>query len=210
MLSQEGFDQWAPDYDKSVSEIEKEESYPFAGYQKVLATIYQKIRSGRGTTVLDLGFGTAVLPSRLYKDGYKIFGIDFSEEMLRLAQKKMPKATLVHGDFTSELPAELQSQAYDFITGTYSFHHVPPTQRGDFFVHLAKHLKKDGKIMIGDIAFPTAKDYRACHEKFKNIWDKVEIYYTADEFIRQMRELGLACSFERISICAGILTIERG
>ena len=43
MLDNKGFDLWADGYDKSVGLSEEENTYPFAGYKKVLGNIYKTI-----------------------------------------------------------------------------------------------------------------------------------------------------------------------
>lgn len=211
MLTEEEFDQWAPDYDRTVSDNEKNDSYPFAGYQKIMASIEEAITSlgCGGASILDLGFGTAALTSRLYRKGFAICGVDFSKDMLALAKEKMPAAELYQGDFSLGIPEILKNRSFDFIVGTYSFHHVPPTRRGDFFSGLAEHLTENGRIFIGDLVFSSCREYEACHKKFRGIWDEDEIYFTADELIQQMRKKGFACAFQPVSFCAGVLTIRR-
>lgn len=209
MLTKEGFDRWAPDYDGSVSASERDRSYPFAGYRDVLGFIYHAVRPSCGKSVLDLGFGTAALSSRLYEEGCEITGVDFSDEMLRLAREKMPRAALFQADFTKELPPEILGRSFDFIVGTYSFHHVPPPQRPEFMARLAGLLALRGQILIGDVMFPDAAAYEACRERFSAVWDHSEIYFKADEFTRQMREIGLLCLFQPVSFCAGVLSVRR-
>lgn len=209
MLTKEGFDRWAPDYDGSVSESERDRSYPFAGYRDVLDFIDHAVRPSREKSVLDLGFGTAALSSRLYAGGCKITGVDFSGEMLKLAREKMPRAALFQADFTRDLPREALGGSYDFIVGTYSFHHVPPPQRPEFMARLAGLLTPRGRILIGDVMFPDAAAYEACRERFSAVWDQSEIYFTADEFTRQMKGIGLLCLFQPVSFCAGVLSVRR-
>jgi len=211
MLTKEGFDQWAADYDKTVSDKEKNDSYPFAGYQEVLSFIEKAITASApgGGSVLDLGFGTAALTSRLYQKGFQICGVDFSKDMLALAKEKMPAAELYQGDFSLGFPEMLKGRAFDFIIGTYSFHHILPARRVDFFRGLARHLTENGRIFVGDLVFPSSREYEACHKKFSDIWDEDEIYFTADVWKRQMREIDLACEFHPVSFCAGVLTIFR-
>ena len=48
MLDSKGFDLWADGYDESVRISEASDRYPFAGYKKVLGTIYEKIRQQLG------------------------------------------------------------------------------------------------------------------------------------------------------------------
>lgn len=72
MLSCKGFDLWADGYDKSVGLSDEDGTYPFAGYKDVLNEIYNNVLS-RGGTVLDIGFGTGTLASKLYEKGCKIY-----------------------------------------------------------------------------------------------------------------------------------------
>ena len=108
MLNQKGFDLWADGYDKSVGLSNENGTYPFAGYREVLNQIYNGVLSGQGKTILDIGFGTATLTSKLYEQGYTIYGQDFSERMIELAQAKMPQAKLYQGDFGIGLVEELK------------------------------------------------------------------------------------------------------
>ncbi|MDE7328069.1 MAG: class I SAM-dependent methyltransferase, partial [Lachnospiraceae bacterium] len=108
MLDHTGFNLWANDYDKTVSLCEEDNEYPFAGYKSVLNTIYNRIRTGGGKCILDIGFGTGILSKRLYDEGVQIYGIDFSEEMIKLAKEKMPDATLLEYDFSKGLPGALK------------------------------------------------------------------------------------------------------
>lgn len=78
MLSNSGFDLWADGYDQSVGLSDEEGSYPFAGYKAILGEVFSRILSHAGRTVLDIGFGTGTLTSRLYEQGCSIFGQDFS------------------------------------------------------------------------------------------------------------------------------------
>ena len=47
MLNNKGFDLWADGYDKTVGISDEENTYPFAGYKKVLGFIFQTIMETR-------------------------------------------------------------------------------------------------------------------------------------------------------------------
>lgn len=100
MLDNKGFDLWSNAYDKEVGISDEDKTYPFAGYKKVLNAIYSGILESSVQNVLDIGFGTGILANKLYEKGYHIYGQDFSDEMLKIAQNKMPKASLWKGDFS--------------------------------------------------------------------------------------------------------------
>ena len=113
MLDNKGFDLWADGYDKTVGLSDEENTYPFAGYKDVLGTIYKTIMEKANAVVLDIGFGTGTLTTKLHENGCTIYGQDFSARMIELASEKMPGAHLYQGDFTQGLVEPLQTQNYD-------------------------------------------------------------------------------------------------
>ena len=132
MLSDKGFDLWADGYDKSVGLADETDSYPFAGYRRLLNIIYNDILSRPGRDVLDIGFGTGTLAAKLYEKGCRIFGQDFSGRMLELAAAKMPDARLYQGDFSQALVEPLRTRKYDAIVATYSLHHLSDEGKVEF------------------------------------------------------------------------------
>ena len=66
MLNNNGFELWADDYDKSVGLSDEDGTYPFAGYKTILNAIYNRVLSVSSKSVLDIGFGTGTLTSKLY------------------------------------------------------------------------------------------------------------------------------------------------
>ena len=86
MLNNTGFDLWADGYDKSVGLSDENDRYPFAGYRAMMNALYQRVLAQSGHNVLDIGFGTGILTSRLYEQGCRIYGQDFSARMIELAQ----------------------------------------------------------------------------------------------------------------------------
>ena len=136
MLGSEGFDLWADGYDRSVGLSEEEGAYPFAGYRRILNEIYCRVLAGGEKAVLDLGFGTGTLTARLYEQGCSIFGQDFSEKMIGLAQERMPKAKLYQGDFSQGLAEGLKQNTYDAIIATYSLHHLMDIQKASLLREL--------------------------------------------------------------------------
>ena len=120
MLNNKGFDLWADGYDKTVGISDEENTYPFAGYKKVLGFIFQTIMQAGNAVVLDIGFGTGTLTAKLYERGCSIYGQDFSSRMIALASEKMPNAHLYQGDFSKGLVEPLRSFRYDYIVATYA------------------------------------------------------------------------------------------
>ncbi len=205
MLNCKGFDLWADGYDKTVGISDEESTYPFSGYKEVLGFIFKAIMETTNAVVLDIGFGTGTLTTKLYEQGCSIFGQDFSARMIALASEKMPNAHLYQGDFSKGLVEPLQNRHYDYIVATYSLHHLTDAQKSVFLTELRDHLKENGKIMIGDVAFETRKDLERCRLAAGDAWDDEEIYFVAEELRKDLPGI----SFMQVSDCAGILMLDR-
>lgn len=205
MLDNKGFDLWAGGYDESVGISDEDNTYPFAGYKKILGRIYDSIMQKPKASVLDIGFGTGTLTTKLYENGCVIYGQDFSSRMIELASEKMPDAELYQGDFTQGLVDPLKLNSYDFIVATYSIHHLTDSQKIRFLKELLDHLNADGMILIGDVAFESRDELNRCREEDGDGWDDDEFYCVADELRAEFPNL----TFEKITFCSGILMISR-
>ena len=173
--------------------------------KEVLGLIFKAIMETTNAVVLDIGFGTGTLTMKLYEQGCSIFGQDFSARMIALASEKMPDAHLYQVDFSKGLVEPLQNRHYDYIVATYSLHHLTDAQKSVFLTELRDHLKENGKIMIGDVAFETRKDLERCRLAAGDAWDDEEIYFVAEELRKDLPGL----SFMQVSDCAGILMLDR-
>ena len=205
MLNHLEFDLWADGYDKSVAVSEENDEYPFAGYGQILNTIYNHVLTNPGRQVLDIGFGTGTLTTKLYEQGCTIYGQDFSQRMIDLAQEKMPEAHLYQGDFTLGLANELMGRQYDSIIATYSLHHLSDTQKVHFFRALLGLLAPNGCIYVGDVAFRTREELEACRRRMAEKWDEDEIYFVFEE----LNEAFLQLEFEPVTYCSGVLYLKR-
>jgi len=205
MLDNKGFDLWADGYDEAVGLSDEDNSYPFAGYKSILGGIFESIMKKNNAEVLDLGFGTATLTTKLYVNGCIIYGQDFSSRMIELASEKMPNAHLYQGDFTQGLVEALKQRSYDFIVATYSMHHLSDDQKVVFIKELLAHLKDDGKILIGDVVFETRDELNKCRDISGDEWDEEEIYCVVDE----LRDAFPTLKFEKVTFCSGVLILCR-
>ena len=167
MLNKQGFDLWASGYDQTVRVSEESNLYPFAGYKEILNTIFNEVMQNEKSMVLDIGFGTGILTNKLYENGHQVEGIDFSSEMIAIAQSKMPRANLVEWDISNGLPDGILTKKYDAIVSTYTLHHLTDVAKITFIQQLLPLLNAGGKIFIGDIAFQTRKDLERCREERK-------------------------------------------
>lgn len=203
MLNSKGFDLWADGYDKTVGLSDEDGTYPFAGYKDVLSYIYDQTLSSGARSVLDIGFGTATLTSRLYQHGIQIYGQDFSAKMIETAQEKMPDAQLYCGDFAAGLAEELTKNKYDAIIATYSLHHLTEEQKTAFIRSALPLLNDGGQILIGDVAFGTRAELEQCRNRAGIEWDDDEIYFVYEEIKNSFPLI----RFRQFSHCAGVFSL---
>ena len=205
MLDSKGFDLWADNYDKSIGVSDEDGIYPFAGYKIILNEIYNRVLNSFAKTVLDIGFGTGTLTTKLYEQGCIIYGQDFSDRMIEIAQEKMPTAKLFQGDFSNGLERPLLLNKYDAIIATYSLHRLTDTQKVNFIKSLLMLLNDGGCLYIGDVAFDTRTSLQKCKEEVGYEWDDDEIYFVIYELKLHFPTM----NFDKISNCSGIISLQR-
>ena len=207
MLDREGFNRWAKEYEKSLEESGMKNVYPFAGHIRLFEIISEMVteQGDRHPVILDIGFGTGVLTKMLYDGGCEVYGQDFSDSMIEIAQGKMPEARLYRGDLKEGLVQPLQERTYDYIIMTYFLHHLTDDEKASLLIQLQGILKEDGKILVGDIAFESREDLETCREEAGDDWDEDEIYIIWDEMKKHIP----SGNFRKVSSCAGLLELGR-
>ena len=66
-------------------------------------------------------------------------------------------------------------------------------------------LKKDGVLLIGDVAFANRADLVRRQVEAGEEWDDDEFYFVADEIAMSFPQM----KFEKFSFCAGLLSFKR-
>ncbi|NWG16885.1 MAG: class I SAM-dependent methyltransferase [Chloroflexi bacterium] len=202
----QNFDRWAADYDRDVRQSDADESFPFAGYARVLDSVVGLAEARPGLSLLELGSGTGSLTARFAALGCDVLGTDFSAEMLARARLHVPAARFVQVDLLGDWPPEL-NRRFDRVASTYTFHEFDLPAKIQLLRRLASdHLAPDGRIVIGDIGFPDAPARDAARRQWADQWDE-EFYWIADEAIPALRAAGLGASYRQISVCGCVLLI---
>ncbi|BAL01402.1 putative methyltransferase [Oscillibacter valericigenes Sjm18-20] len=207
MLNNHGFDVWFGSYDFSVREADANNQYPFAEYTNLMNAIYGTIMNYSPVKIFDIGFGTALLTSKLYDAGNYITGIDFSSEMLKIASLKMPKANLLQWDFSRGLPPALNNQSFDFIVSTYALHHLTDDVKAGFISSLLNLLEATGVILIGDVCFRTRGGLLLCKDTWGDNWDDSEAYFVFSELQERLTPI-CDLAFHEFSFFAGVIEIR--
>jgi putative AdoMet-dependent methyltransferase len=198
------FDAWAERYDTAV--IASDETFPFAGYQQLLAAAVQSAQPQPGMRVLDLGIGTGNLTAPFLTAGCQVWGLDFSAAMLRQARARLPQLHLVQADLRAAWPLTPRP-LFDRIVSAYVLHEFDlPTKISLLQQAAAHYLAADGFIVVADIAFPTTAARTAAAQQWADLWDEAEFYWAADQTTAACATAGLQVTYRQISSCTGLFT----
>lgn len=181
-LSNIEFSKDAADYDQSRRYSSLRESYP-----KIVA----EALSQPFKTVLDIGCGTAALLMIIHdgKKDAKLFGIDISEEMIKVAQAKLGNAAGLTVSDSEKLP--FKNGSFDLVLCTFSFHHHPnPTI---VFNEMHRVLSPQGRIIMADPLGPTPL-MLVMNMLIPFMKDGTVHYYSKREMFRLAESAGLIVS----------------
>ena len=95
--------------------------------------------------ILDVGSGTGIVAKQLTEAGFRVIGIDNSNEMNRIARKQAPKAKFLEVNFKKLIIPESN---FDAIVAYFSLLHI---QKGIFdrtLLNILSYLKKGGYFIF--------------------------------------------------------------
>ncbi len=136
---------WAPFYDAFVM--------PISGLR---GKVVDFTNPTNGTKILDIATGTGKQAFAFAKKGYEVIGIDLSEAMLNVANKKNEYGNVKFevGDATN-LPFE--DNSFDVSCVSFGLHDMPLTIREKALKEMVRVTKTKGMIVIVDYALPKSK-----------------------------------------------------
>jgi putative AdoMet-dependent methyltransferase len=180
------FEDWAENYDESVSGHDLEYKEVFRNYEEILETVVDRSVG----TVLEFGVGTGNLTNKFIQKGFNIIGIEPSAPMRSHAIEKLPSTiSVVDGDF---LDFTWPDQKVNTIVSTYAFHHLTDEEKSSAIAKYGNYLQKNDKIVFADTVFESRQAHQEIIEKakeqgFHNLAeDLLREYYTTIEVLEML------------------------
>jgi len=118
-------------------------------YVDLLNKIVEILKPIKGEKILDAGVGTGNLAMLLKEKGADIYGLDFSEEALKIYKEKDPSAKVFLHDLMLPLPFE--DNYFDKIVSNNVLYNIPREERLKVILELKRVLKPGGLILISNI-----------------------------------------------------------
>lgn len=151
-----------------------EEWHEFKQNSSELSRDFLKKSTGK---VLDLGSGSGRHLTKIKKG--KMYLVDFSSEMLKLAEKKAKKekinAEFIQADLT-KLP--FKNNFFDYIISISALHCLKPSEHKKAVKEIYRVLKKSGRALIGVWNFSSKRfNQKKGKEKIVGWRDKGKRYY---------------------------------
>ncbi|MBN1161512.1 MAG: methyltransferase domain-containing protein [Dehalococcoidales bacterium] len=189
----------------------------FAGIYNIaalpLVTVRKKVikmaAAGEGAEVLDIATGTGKQAFAFARNGYKVTGIDLSEDMLKIARRNNKYANLDLKEVDAAcLPFE--DSKFDVSCVSFALHDMPSAIRERVVGEMARVTKQGGVIVAADYALPKNGLVRYCAYRFIR-WFESKYY---PEFIDNnlhglLKKAGIRIEAER-KILFGAGVIIRG
>ncbi len=204
---------------------EKEEYYSLVkNVFKILAPFYDTVTAPisrirdkvvdftdarNGSRILDVGTGTGKQAFAFAKRDYDITGIDLSEDMLKVANKKnkYENAGFLVAD-ASNLP--FKDSSFDVSSVSFALHDMLLPVREKALKEMVRVTRRDGMVVIVDYALPEKKIRRFLIYQFVKLYEgKYYIEFIKSEFEALLRKSGIEI-MEKLPILLGAGRILKG
>ena len=138
-INRKFFNKWSKTYDNPIFQ------FWMKGFQR---QVFKELTLGKKIKILDVGCGTGQFLYQ-WKGKGQLYGLDISEEMIQVAQKRLGSGARLKVSDVHQLP--FPDNYFDYVISTEAFHHYENQKLA--LMEMKRVAKKEGKVIISDINF---------------------------------------------------------
>jgi SAM-dependent methyltransferase len=173
----EGYDRWSQTYDATPNPLVSLDRRVTLGALRPVA----------GERVLDAGCGTGVYLAAICAARSRATGLDFSRGMLRMAQRRAPRAGLAEADLNRAFP--VRRRTFDAVLSALVSEHLVDLPR--FFSEAYSALRRGGRLVFSAFHPELARaGVEANFERDGTEYRLGAATYTVDDYLNQISDAG--------------------
>jgi demethylmenaquinone methyltransferase/2-methoxy-6-polyprenyl-1,4-benzoquinol methylase len=162
-----------------------------------------------GSKILDIATGTGKQAFAFAKKGYEVIGIDLSEAMLKVANKKNKYAN-VKFEVADATHLPFENNSFDVSCVSFGLHDMPLFIREKGFKEMVRVTKRKGMIVIIDYALPENRIRRFLIYHFVNLYEgKYYSKFIKSDLEALLKKTGIEIK-EELSVLLGAGKILKG
>lgn len=162
--------------------------------QKYLEDLARELPAG--AKILDIGCGSGIpIDKFLFEKGFKVIGVDISEEMISLAKKNLPGNEYLVKDMAE---IDFPVNSFDAVVSFYAIFHIPREEHLALLKKLHTLLKTDGHLAIT----MGSSDWEGTEDDFhgaKMFWS----HYGKDKNVELVKQAGFRIVYDTIDTSGG-------
>ncbi len=150
------------------------------------------------SSVLNVGCGPGIEAKFFIDHGHTIFGFDISEEMIALAQEKVPSATFKVMDLKDVGTIEDQ---FDAVCMRAVLLHVPKAEASACVQSIASKIKTGGYFFIAvkEKGEDGPDEEIKSEDRYGYVCERFFSYYTIEELKKYFKDSNVEVVFEKVS-----------
>lgn len=150
---------------------------------------FLKMLSSR-SKILDIGSGPGQFSKYINERGFDVSGIDYSDEMVAIAKKKVPSVTFQKMDMRK---LEFEPETFDALLVSYSLIHIPSNQIPSTLKGFNRVLKPNGYI---EVIAQKGKANQVIDEPFMPTEKMFFNFFTKDRISKFLQKAGFGVVFQ--------------
>lgn len=150
-----------------------------------------------GDLILDIGCGAGIKTKYIVARGFKAVGIDFSEEMIKLAKQYLPTAEFYVKDINEPLRF---STTFDGIFAQAILLHTPKVKVPETLQNMLRNLKPSGYLFLGVKGIRPGEDeeMKIVERDYGYDYERFFSFYTLPEVKSYLVGLGMEIVYETV------------